>query len=85
MTLHTSDSSEIAELRAFLETIGANAHDRVMVLIHACIDRGICTGSAIRLVAAKLGFHPQHVLITLKEQRGTCWTRSDDGVYANLV
>lgn len=59
------------ELQALERSCGdANKHEKVTVLILACIERGINTKSAIIGVITHLGFNNRHVAIVLDEGAG---------------
>jgi len=45
-------------------------HDRVIVLIQACISQGIVRGTQLVSVIKELGFNAQHVGMTLTKGRG---------------
>ncbi|WP_137870978.1 hypothetical protein [Sphingopyxis sp. 2PD] len=64
---------------------GANKHDRMLVLIAACIDEGINTGPRIVGVAKRLNFDGQHAGITLSTGVGKYWERGENGTYRNLI
>ena len=70
-------------IHSFCKT--ANSHDRVTILIAACIDAGINTGSRIIGVAVRLGFNSQHAGIILSAGVGLNWNRDEDGHYSNLI
>jgi len=63
----------------------ANSHDRLTMVIAACIDEGITTGTRIVGVARKLGFDAQHAGILLTGGIGSHWSRGEDGQYRNLI
>jgi hypothetical protein len=78
----------LARLVAFDATLdpGTNKHDRVSVLIAACIAEGITKGSVIRSALMELGYDGDHVAIMLKKGSGSRppesrWYRDDSGVY----
>lgn len=67
----------------------SNRHDRVIVLIHACIAYGFNTPSRITGALAKLGYDKQHVGMTLHNGTGEDpvrhrWNRGGDGRYHSL-
>ena len=64
---------------------GANKHDRMIVLIAACIDEGINTGTRIVGVAKRLEFDGQHAGIVLSTGVGRYWERDENGTYRNLI
>ncbi|QDM40630.1 hypothetical protein [Altererythrobacter sp. TH136] len=76
----------LRDLERHLASAGVNKHDRVHMLINACIGEGIDTGCRIVGVLAALGFNRQHAGITLKaglkcEPEWPNWGRSGDGRY----
>ena len=78
-------------LQAFLETIPpqCNKHDRVIVLIEACLDEGIDTRKGIVDALVKLGFNYRHVAILLNEGTGESperhnWRRDENGRYSRI-
>lgn len=79
------------DLRRLDTACGAKAskHDRAIVLITACIDRGIDTRAQIVDVMRRLGFNYKHVAILLEEGSGNDpggyhWQLDCAGRYRNL-
>jgi hypothetical protein len=82
----------LADLRAldFACGKGTNKHDRVIVLIHACIDAGCNTKEAIQEALRLLGWNLQHARIILSSSTGNNpnlhrWQRDEAGVYRNHI
>jgi hypothetical protein len=78
----------LARLVAFTATLDPriNKHDRVSVLIAACIAEGITKGSSIRSALMELGYDGSHVAITLTKGSGSMppesrWYRDESGAY----
>ncbi|MEH6700307.1 hypothetical protein [Parasphingorhabdus sp.] len=64
----------------------ADKHEKVIVLIAACIDLGIRRGSEIISRLSDLGYDKGHIALLLKHNRqGTVdklWIRDNDGLYS---
>jgi hypothetical protein len=71
-------------LRDLQERSGPNQNDQVTMLIHACIDEGINTGTWIIGTIVSLDFKRGHVGAVLNSGKGTRWARSTEGIYTNL-
>lgn len=89
---HGQTEALLADLRA-LDTAcgeGTSKHDRVIVLIHACIDAGCDTKETIKETLGQLGWNIQHAMIILSKLRGDNpdlyrWQRDEAGVYRNHI
>ena len=82
----------LADLRALDIACGtgANKHERVIVLIHACIDAGCNTKVAIQQALGRLGWNVRHALIILSNSTGNNpdlyrWQRDEAGIYRNHI
>ena len=82
----------LADLRALDIACGqgANKHDRVIVLIHACIDAGCNTKGAIQEALGQLGWNLPHAMIVLSKSTGNNpslyrWQRDEAGIYRNHI
>ena len=78
--------ASLRDLDKCLVTEGCHKHDRVQVLINACIAGGVNTGTKIVGVLVILGFDRKHVGIVIKAgtQRAPEWPnwgRGADGTY----
>ncbi|TPG13201.1 hypothetical protein [Sphingomonas oligophenolica] len=62
-----------------------NKHDRVLILISACVDEGFVTGPRITGAIAQLGFNRQHAGIMLQEGCGQRWIKDEKGNFLNLL
>ena len=85
------------ETEAFLEGLRAldracgpdiSKHDRVIVLIHACIEGGCDTKERILEVLQRMDCNMTHARIILGESRGSNpgihrWQRDETGTYQN--
>lgn len=87
MTITTDDITALRNLDDTLDT-SLNDHERVAMLICACIDRGIRTRKAIRTALMEIGRNPVHVVISLKKDTGVTpnlrrWGQTKEGLYFN--
>ena len=85
-TLTTGIYGELIELDRALKAVKANRHDRVSVLIEACILNGIDSGPFIVHTLNSLGFDKRHVGIMLDQNSGKTsaagrWFRNAEGRY----
>jgi len=73
-------------LRQLLGACGpdTNRHDRLTVLIAACIDAGFDTESGIIVAARAHGFKAGHAAILLREGIGIHWRSDGGGRYRNI-
>jgi hypothetical protein len=62
-----------------------NINDRVLVLIHGCLDEGINTRPSIIETLYRLGFNNRHVAMILKTSVGNEWLLGPEGAYRHRV
>lgn len=81
------DSTLFDDLRALDEACGpqSNKHDRLTVLLTACIERGINTRPRLISVMKHLNFDQRHIAIMLDDRLGREWQRGPDGRYSVLT
>lgn len=77
-------------LRELIDVCGpsTNKHELGIVLITACIDRGVVAGTRIIDILRQLGFKGNHVALLLKSDTGNDpvryrWQKCETGVYRN--
>lgn len=96
MTASAKTASEIATLFENLRALDAaagptvNNHDRLIILIQACIADDVRTLGAIIGVLRRLGFDYSHIAVTLKQGNGSdpvrhWWQCDEAGNYRNLA
>lgn len=66
-----------------------NKHDRVIVLVHACLDQGANTRAQIMALLKPLGFDRRHIAIVLKAETGNDptrhrWQQHSDKTFTNF-
>lgn len=88
-SLSVTSCSGFARLRGLLASFGpeTNKHERVLVLISACIVEGMDTFARIIGALVRLGFNRKHVALLLKEGTGNSaeqhrWRKGADGRYS---
>ena len=79
----------LRELGELERACGSNKHDRVMMVLHACIDRGIDKMGSLLSVLSSLGYNRGHVARMLKDRTGNIpgvhfWACDAEGRYRNI-
>lgn len=77
---------DLQPFNADLVASGCNQHDRVIVLIMACLGEDMTDGSTIVQTISALGYNRRFVGIQLRTNAGlnpdrNLWQRSADGTY----
>jgi hypothetical protein len=90
MTTDTTSADQFGALRQTLQGLliqcgpDLDNHDKVNVLISACLSEGIDTGTRIVEMISGMGFDSSHVRILLRVNIGRLWRRNAEGRYTDL-
>ncbi|WP_370310116.1 hypothetical protein [Sphingobium abikonense] len=82
-----NDPTLFDDLRALDKACGhdTSKNDRAIVLLAACIERGVNTRARLVAVLKHLGFTHSHLAIMLKERLGHDWQIDPDCRYSVLT
>lgn len=80
-----SDPTLFDDLRRLDSDCPGNRHDKLVVLIAACIEREIDTRRHLIAVLSHLGYSNRHVVMMPKTFLGSWWRVDDQQRYSLLI